>query len=311
MSVLRALVDKLLTNVSQAYVPEGFVSEMILPQLKVVQSSGKIGKYGNQHLRIVSTLMGGKGKAKRVEIRQYSSDAYFIEPHGLEDVIAVEEYDNVEAPFDIESDVTMQLTTLLWMGKEKALADTLTDSGIMTQNTTLAGVTQWSDYVNSDPIGDIRTAKKTIRDNSGAKADMMLMDENVADVLRYHPKILRNLGFADNRAGQLTDQDLAKAFNVKRFIVADVVYNSAKEGQADSLTPLWGKNVIIAACPEKPNKLQKSLGYYVVKTSEGPRKVYKQPVTNPPDAKSIIVKDSYDMVLTDVKCGYLIKAAIA
>jgi len=243
MSVLRALVDKLLTNVSQAYVPEGFVSEMILPQLKVVQSSGKIGKYGNQHLRIVSTLMGGKGKAKRVEIRQYSSDAYFIEPHGLEDVIAVEEYDNVEAPFDIESDVTMQLTTLLWMGKEKALADTLTDSGIMTQNTTLAGVTQWSDYVNSDPIGDIRTAKKTIRDNSGAKADMILMDENVADVLRYHPKILRNLGFADNRAGQLTDQDLAKAFNVKRFIVADVVYNSAKEGQADSLTPLWGKSI--------------------------------------------------------------------
>ncbi len=310
MSQMKALVDKLLTNVSQAYIPEGFVSEMVLPQLKVKQSSGKIGKYGNQHLRIISALMGGKGKAKRVEIRQYSSDAYFIEPHGLEDVITSEEYDNVEEPFEIESDTTMQLTTLLWMSKEKALADTLTSTSILTQNTTLSGTARWNDYTNSDPIGDIRTGKKTVRANSGAKVDLILMDENVADVLRYHPKILRNLGFADNRAGQLTDQDLAKAFGVKRFMVADVIYNSAKEGQADSLTPLWGTDVVLAAAPEKATKLQKSLGYYVTKSSEGPRKVYKQPVQNPPDAKSVIVKDSYDMVLTDVKCGYLIKTAI-
>ena len=311
MSVTKALVDKLLTNVSQVYVPTGFVSETVLPTLKVKQSSGKIGKYGNAHLRIVNTLMGGRGVARRVEIRQYSSDSYFIEPHGLEDVITPEEYDNVEQPFDVEKDVVMFLTTLLWMGKEKALADSLTSTSIITQNTTLSGTSQWNDYTNSDPIADVNTAKKTVRNASGASVDLMLMDENTANVLRFHPKILRSLGFADARAGSLEDSDLAKAFRVKRFVVADVVYNNSKEGQSDSLTPLWGKDVILAACPANAGLLQKSLGYYVVKSAEGPRKVFKQTIVNPPDAKSIIVKDSYDMVLTDVKCAYLIKAAIA
>ena len=311
MSVTKSLVDKLLTNVSQAYMPQGFVSEKALTPLKVVQSSGKIGKYGTQHLRLESTLMGGKGQAKRVEIRQYSSDAYFLKPNGLEDVITPEEYDNVEQPFDIEKDVTAQLTSLLYIGKEKALADSLRSTSIMTQNVTLSGTSQFNDYTNSDPIAVINTAKNTIRTAAGVLPDTLIMDENVINTLRFHPKILRNLGYADNRAGSLSDDDLAKAFRVKRILVADVVYDTAKEGQTPSLAPLWGKDIILAALPESPSKMQKSLGYYVTKSSEGPRKVFKTAVNNPPDSTSIIVKDSYDMVLTDVLCGYLIKNAIA
>lgn len=311
MSQNKAIVDKLLTNVSQGYVPQGFVSEKALTPLKVVQSSGKIGRYGTQHLRLESTLMGGKGQARRVEIRQYSSDSYFIKPNGLEDLITPEEYDNVEQPFDIEKDVTAQLTSLLYIGKEKALADSLRNTSIMTQNVTLSGTSQFNDYTNSDPIAVINTAKATIRSASGALPDTLIMDENVINVLRFHPKILRNLGYADNRAGSLTDDDLAKAFRVKRILVADVVYDSAKEGQTPSLTPLWGKDIVLACLPESPSKLQKSLGYYVTKSSEGPRKVYKYDVSNPPESKAVLVKDSYDMVLTDVTCGYLIKNAIA
>ncbi len=311
MSVNKAIVDKLLTNVSQAYVPQGFVSEQALTPLKVVQSSGRIGKYGNQHLRLESTLMGGKGVAKRVEIRQYATDSYFVKPNGLEDMITPEEYANVEQPFDIEKDVTAQLTSLLYIGKEKALADSLRSTSILTQNVTLTGTGQFSDYTNSDPIAVINTAKNTIRSASGVLPDTMILDEGVINVLRYHPKILRNLGYADSRAGSLTDDDLARAFRLKRILVADVVYDSAKEGQTQSLTPLWGKDIILASLPTSPEKMQKSLGYYVTKSSEGPRKVYKQDVVNPPESKSIIVKDSYDLVLTDVTCGYLIKTAIA
>jgi hypothetical protein len=311
MSQNKAIVDKLLTNVSQAYIPTGFVSELALTPLKVVQSSGRIGKYGNQHLRLESTLMGGKGVAKRVEIRQYASDAYFIKPNGLEDMITPEEYENVEQPFDIEKDVTAQLTSLLYIGKEKALADSLRSTSILTQNVTLSGTGQWNDYTNSDPIAVINTAKNTIRSASGVLPDTMILDEGVMNVLRFHPKLLRNLGFADSRAGSLEDADIAKAFRLKRVLVADVVYDTAKEGQTSSLAPMWGKDVILAALPTDAAKLQKSLGYYVTKSSEGPRKVYKQNVINPPDSKSIIVKDSYDLVLTDTTCGYVIKAAIA
>ena len=40
----RAIIDKLLTNVSNQLIPIGFIAEMILPALKVKQRTGKIGK---------------------------------------------------------------------------------------------------------------------------------------------------------------------------------------------------------------------------------------------------------------------------
>ena len=55
-----ALVEKLLTNVSNQLIPEGYISELILPVLNVVQTTGLIGKYSNDHLRIIDTTVGGK-----------------------------------------------------------------------------------------------------------------------------------------------------------------------------------------------------------------------------------------------------------
>lgn len=313
MSQLKALVDKLLGGVSNGYFPTGMISEKILTPVTVKQSSGKIGKYGLAHLRILSTIMGGKGEAKRIEIRQMDSTAYFVEPHGLHEIITPEEYANVEDPFDIEKDVTEQLTSLLFMAKEKGLADTLRDTAIITQTSTLSGTSQWSDYASgvSDPFQDAALAKKTVRAGCGAVVDTVIMDYDVAEVLRGHPKLVRSLGFADNRAGTLTDQELAKALGVRRVLIADVMYNSSKPGQADVLASLWGKDVIFAVAPEKATKAQKTLGYMVTLAGQAPRKVYKSDVDNPPESKKIVVKDSYDMVLVDVKCAYLFKNAIA
>ena len=311
MSQLTAIVPKLLTNVLQGYVPKGFISEQILTPLKVVQQSGKIGKRGLAHLRIENTVMGGKSGARRIEVRQFLSDSYYIEPHGLEEVIAPEEYANVELPFDIERDTMLALSMALFLGKEKGLADTLRDTAIITQTTTLSGTSQWSDYTNSDPIANANTAKNTIRNNSGVAPDTFIADWNVLEVLRYHPKILRNLGYADNRAGQLSNDDLAKALNVKRVLSADVMYNSAVEGQTEALSSIWGTDAIFASLPESAGIDQKTLGYRVEFASQSPRKVFKQNVVNPPEAVSIIVKDSYDMVITDAKCAYLYKTAIA
>lgn len=312
MSVNKALVDKFLTNVSQKYEPKGLIADMILPKLVTKQSTGKIGKYGLGHLRIENAVMGGRGQARRVEVRQYLSDAYFVKPHGLEDWITPEEYANVELPFDVERDTTKMLTLALALGKEKAIADTLRDTSIITQNATLSGTSQWSDYVNSDPVVDIKTAKGVARGTSGVVVDTLIADWLVIETLRYHPKLVRSLGFADNRAGQLSEAEIAKALGLRKILVADVMYNSAKEGQTEALGNLWGKDAILAVCPDSAALEQKSLGYRVVSTDVGDGiKVYKQPVVNPPGAKSIIVKDAYDMVLTDVKCAYLYKTAIA
>ena len=307
----KAIVDKLLTGVSQKIMPQGYISEMILPEKSVAQYSGKIGKYGNEHLRIVTTLTGGRKEHARVETQTRSSDTYSLETHGLSDVVTKEDFHNVEKPFDARQDSTDLLTTMLWLGKEKGLADTLRSTSVMTQNSTLSGTARWSDFTNSDPLGDGITARKAVRAATGVRANTLILGPDVYDTLIYHPQILEKLGFKDNRAGLLSQTELARAFDVERVLVGDAVYNSAKQGQSDSIDDVWGTDAIFCLTASKPGLRQKTLGYRFQLSGQSPRQVYRGALQNPPGSEEIIVEDIYDQVLTDVTAGYLFKTAVA
>lgn len=306
----KAQVDKLLTGISNKIVPEDYISEEILPMVQVVQSSGLLGAYGNNHLRIETTITGGKNEYPRVDTRQYSTQQYFIQKHGLSDIISEEDFANVEAPFDAELDTTDELVTKLWLGKEKSLADTLTDTAIITQNVTLSGTDQYSDYTNSDPLADFATARSTIYGATGKVPDTAIMSWDVWNVLRYHPAFLESLGYNRMRPGGLTVEEVATSMDVKRLLIGKAVYNSAKEGQADAIAPVWGKHIIFAVAPMTAAKRQISLGYRFQQFG-GPRRVHKFPVQDPPNAKKILVDDSYEQLISNASAGYLIKDAIA
>ncbi|NDG31136.1 hypothetical protein EB118_13840, partial [bacterium] len=65
MAQTKAIVDKLLTNVSNGIFPTGYIADKVLPQLSVKQKSGLIGAYGNNHLRLNDDLIGGRAEARR------------------------------------------------------------------------------------------------------------------------------------------------------------------------------------------------------------------------------------------------------
>ena len=150
-----------------------------------------------------------------------------------------------------------------------------------------------------------------VRDGCGKRPNVAWMDWGTANTLAYHPAILESLGFAQNRAGQLSDAELAKAMGVEKLLIADVKYESATEGQTSSLSNVWGKHIWFGHIPQKAMKYQTSLGYMVGIKGEKPRKVYKYDVNNPPEAKGLIVTDYYDMLLSDASACYLIHSAIA
>ena len=162
-----AQVDKLLTNLSNKIVPLNYISEQILPLVNVVQSSGKVGQYGNSHLRIESDITGGKNKYPSIQTRTYATTDYSITKHGLSDIVTEEDMANVEDPFDAMTDTTDELTTKLWLGKEKSLADTITDTAVITDNVTLSGTDQFNDYANSSPLDAFSTARNAVYNNVG------------------------------------------------------------------------------------------------------------------------------------------------
>jgi hypothetical protein len=306
----RAQVDKLLTNVSNMVQPEGYISEMILPMVAVKQTTGLVGKYGNGHLRIVNTFTGGKGKYAQVDSITRSSDTYTIEHHGLKSILTPEDYENVELPFDAEEDETIALSTHLFLGKEKALADALSSTSIITQNAVPA--TKYNDYSSTGTLlANIRTAKTTVKGSVGVVPDTAIMSWEVAEALRYHPAMLDSLGFKESRPGGLQDQELARALNVRRVLIGGATYNSAKQGQSDSLAPVWGDVLIFAVCPLAAQKRQISLGYRFQYAKRKPRQVYKSPVDEPVDSVKLKVVDDYDQLLTTVNAAFLLNDVLS
>jgi len=311
MSQNKAIVDKLLTNVSSAYIPSGYVSESVLPVVTVTQDSGKLAKYGNEHIRLDNDLAGGEATYKRVEPISRSNTSYQLEKRGLEGVVTEEDYSNVESPYDAERDEVMGLTTKLWIRKERTLAALLTSTATVTQNTTLSGTGQFSDYSNSDPLDKFKTARQTIWAACGQAPDTAVMDWQTANTLAYHPGILDALGFTQNRAGQLSAQELAKAMGIERLYIANAVYNSAVEGQSDSLAAAWGKNITFLVAPTSAATYQLSFGYRLQKAGMPARRVTKYSLNNPPGSTAITVDDKFAFLVANAACGYLIKDAIA
>lgn len=310
MTQNRAIVDKLLTNVSDQYVPKDYLSEIILPLITVRQTSGLLAGYGNDHIRIGTDLYlhSGDDKFPRIKVRNRNTTSWVLQKHALSAIIPEEEFHNVEQPFDARKDTTNHITSLLWGEKEFGLSTTLSDTAILTNNVTLSGTSQYTDVDNSNPLGDFRTARSTIRGLVGQKPNIAIMNGQVQDALMIHPQILDRLGFKHNRDGMLTNQELARALDVDKVLVSDTLGNTAKEGQTDVITTIWGDHIVFAVAPKSASKNQISLGYRIQKNS--PRRVSRFTLDDPTGAEQINIDDNYDQLISNTNAGYLIKDAI-
>jgi hypothetical protein len=306
-----AILDRLLTQAASGYVPPSYLAEMILPEINVKETTGKLGKYGTSHLRIENTVTGGRGAYRRVQAMTRTTTDYKIDGHGLEGVVTKDDYRNVQLPFKAEEDEALGLSTMLWLEKEKLLADTLVDTAVISQSVTLAGPDQYSDLDNSDPLDDFKTARATVKAGCGVPPNLGIMSWEVWNLLQNHPQLLDSLGFKYDRPGGLNEAELAKCMGVKKLIIGEAMYESANEGQTSALAPVWGKHIIFAVAPEKAAVMQVSLGYMVRYEGGQPRKVYKYPIPNPPGTNAILVEDEYDMLISNAAAAYSIKSAIA
>jgi len=306
-----ALVSKLLTNVSNKFSPNNYISERILPTIKVIQTSGKLGGYKNEHLRIGTYIHSGDGPYPKVKLNNRKDQDYSLDKHALSGTVTEEDFKNVEAPFDAQKDETDDLTDLLWIEKEFGLATTLGDDTIYSSGhkVTLSGTDQYNDLANSTPLTDAIAARQAIASDTGTRPNIAIMNMEVFENLAINPSILDSLGYKDNRPGGLEMGELARAFKVDQIIIGEARANFAKQGQPDSLLPLWGKHVIFAVAPKSVAKRQVSLGYRIQTTT--PRRVKVNNIDNPPNSIEVLIDDWYEQLIANIDAAYLIKEAIA
>jgi len=299
--------DELLTNISVQFsaAPEGYLADRVLPPVPVAKESAAYWVYDKSRMDAPDSKRAPRSNYNRVDWNT-STDTYLAEQYGLEGEIDDEERKNAASPLDLDVDTTEIVTDMVLNNREKRVADLVLSTGTVTQNVTLAGVDQWSDYANSDPLDDLKTARTTIYTGApGYAPNVMTMGYLVFEAIKLHPDIKEIVKYTERAI--ITKQILAAVFEVDEVLVGKVIRRTSKEGAADAFGDVWGKDVLLFYRENRPSLKRASFGYQM-RSSDLRVFRYRE---DKRDTDVIRVSEKQDEKIVAATTAYLIKAAVA
>lgn len=306
----QAKVDKILSQFSQMYRNDEYIAEKILPVLVVKERSGKYAKYGKENLRAYSDQITRSPGTRALSVDySVSQGQYVCSEKAIEKGVADEFLANTDDPYDPKRDATAVLMDNIWTNQEVALAKYMGDTSKLTENVTLSGVAQWSDYANSDPISDIEGGIEHVRALTGKRPNVLTISRGGFLKLKYHPDIRDQLKYTNG--GQLSDSQmgafLKDFFSLEEVLIGSAVVNDSVDGQADSIKDIWGKDCWVFYRTPRPSLMNATFGLTL---SDVPRLVdtYREE-SHKRDV--VRVRYSYDQNVFDPTLCFLIKNCIA
>lgn len=302
-------VDKILSQFSLMYRNPSYISELIMPPLKVKEKTGKIAKYGKENLRVYAgqTFRNPGDRAQSVDY-SVSLGQYTCQEHSLEKKIPDEFQNNQDDPYDAKRDGVAVIMDNVWQNQEYALANNMANTAIITQQATLTAGDRWNKTATSKPLEDINTGIDVIRLSIARRPNSFTIGYQAFKTLKNHPEVRDAIKFTNG--GQLSDADmgnfLKQFFNLKNVFVGEAVGDLAVEGQAANMTELWGKNAWLHFTPDAPSIMTPAFGYTFF---DIPRTVdtYRE---NSVKADFVRLSYSYDQNMVDPKAAYLLKTVI-
>ena len=233
-------VDATLTQMSVAYANGELIGTKLMPRVEVGGRVGFFYTFDKSRFTINDSRRTGTSRANRIASGMTKTAFGPLAEHALEEAIEYEVRATYPSPHDARVDATEDVTEALDLGLESEIAAKLTSGSVITQNVTLSGTDQFSDYANSDPFGVFQTGIDTIKAASGVTPNVLELGYQVWSKLRHHPDLLGRMSVASARV--LTTQMLADLIGVEEVVIGDAVYNTADEGQAAVMGYVWGKH---------------------------------------------------------------------
>jgi hypothetical protein len=255
-------VDAILTNISVAYIQKesAFVSSKVFPVVPVDKQSDKYFIYtkgdwfrDEAELRADATESAGSGYT-------LSTDNYYANVYALHKDIGDQVRENTDNPLDPDRDATQFITQRMLVRQETQWqADYFQPSIWGTTVTGGSGFTQWSDFAGSDPMEDIALGKETVLENTGFEPNTLVLGYPVFRKLKNHPDLVDRIKYTSSDV--VTQELMAKYFEVDRIFVTRAVSNTALEGATPSMGFIFGKSAFLCYSNPSPSILQPSAGY--------------------------------------------------
>lgn len=242
------LVEPVLTNLLVGYMQEDmrFVADRAFPPLEVDKDSGTFAVFTKKYWFIDGLEERAPGGTFDRAGYGISSDTYKTVQYGREHQIPVENRANSDVPMDLEDAGVRWLAQQSLIRKEKAFASAAFGASAWDNSVTGgSNFTKWSDYAGSDPYNDIRTGKRTISQNTGRAANMLVCGEIVEDKLLNHPDIIDRIKYVERATVDNVRGALASVFGVSDVLVSMAIENTANEGQAGTYAALIDDDALL------------------------------------------------------------------
>jgi hypothetical protein len=252
-------IDVPLTNISVAYVQDqnNFIASKVFPDLNVAKQSNKYfvfdrNAFMRDHMqkRAAGEESAGSGYA-------LSNDSYFCDVWALHKDISDFDRTNTDSPLDADRNAVTFLTQQALIRKERQWASDFFTTGVWTTDKTVTN--QWSDYVNSDPLGDVDEGKEQILTDTGMLPNTLVLSYKVFNKLKNHPDIVDRIKYTSSRV--VTEDVLASLFGVSRILVPKAIADTTAEGKAAAPALIHGKHALLCYVAPSPGLEAVSAGY--------------------------------------------------
>jgi hypothetical protein len=235
-------VSQPLTNISVQYKNKEYIAGQILEDFPVKHESDQYWIYTSD-FRIPQTLRANKSVAK-METWSASTSTYYVNEHALKDVVSDRDRANAVAPLELERDATEYLTDKILLRQEYEVMKLLFTTTTFSYTETLNTATSFNyNTTTSAPIQKILTGTAYVLGHSGIEPNIGVTNRAVFDSLRENPNVYGRIQYVERAI--MTKELLAAVFDIDSLYVGKAIYDTNREGAAESLTAIWPADFLL------------------------------------------------------------------
>lgn len=220
---------------------QGMIGTLVAPITRVMAQSGIFGRIkANEMLKPVKLDRAPGSEYHRTDLK-FETDTFATVEYGQEELVDDRRAVLYSSFFDAEQAASQQISWALQRAHEKRIADLLFNTATFTPTTL---VNEWDDAANAVPIKDVNASMQRVYDASGLVPNTLIVGWKVFRNLLLVDEIVERLkynGIVDVKVLPMAQQAnaLAQAMGIESIAVGSMQRNTADEGQALSLSPIW------------------------------------------------------------------------
>ena len=229
----------------------GFIAQRVMPITEVAKAAGNFGKIPIEQLLSARTTDRAPGSRYNSGSFTFLPATYSCKEHGWEEPVDDNEAQMYRDYFDLEQIAALRAYRAVLENYEKRVAAALFNTSTWTGATlTTAATATWATYASAKPMADVEAAAQKVFASCGMWPNAVIMSRKTYRNARNCAEVIDRIkyaGITDPRAGAITEQAMAQAFDMEQVIVAGSAKNTAIDGQAATLASVWADNLVMVA----------------------------------------------------------------